>query len=148
MDEEVERAPRRRGRLAGLESAEAEIARTLRRGRQNAANKKKREKIAFLSALPEAEVKKRLTLTEEDFDTLQQIIRAPQRNAIAQLAAIRLKAQFTVAQPKQEIGGEIGIQVIVNSLKRKDEPYELPAASSTATLAGVVASADGEEGQE
>jgi ElaB/YqjD/DUF883 family membrane-anchored ribosome-binding protein len=129
----MEREP---GRLTNKTSLEAETEKFLRRASQNAGKKRKRRMKKELAALPEEEVKRRLTLTAEDFDTLQSIIDSPGRNAIAQLAALKLKAQFTVTQPKQEFGGDIGVQVIVNTMARKKE-YEIPAGA-TASLPGVV----------
>jgi hypothetical protein len=123
------------GRITGKDSVSAETQKFLRRASQNAGNAQKRRRKSELAALPEEEVKRRLGLTASDFETLQSIIDSPGRNAIAQLAALKLKAQFTVTQPKQEFGGDIGVQVIVNTMARKKE-YELPGA--TASLPGVV----------
>jgi len=68
--------------------------------------------------LNEDEVKKRLGLTQADVDKLREIVQNPGRNAMAQLGAIRTMLQYTVSQPKQEFSGDIGIQVIVNTLRK------------------------------
>jgi hypothetical protein len=106
------------GRLATAEGPEADAARVLSSALRQESKRRAKDRVAELKALSEDEVKARLGLTQDDFDTLQEIINNPQRNAMAQLAAIKLKAQFTVPQPKQEFGGDIGVQVIVNTMRR------------------------------
>ena len=107
-----------RGRIAGAVGAGPDLKRLEAAHRRRIQDEERRQTVAKLKALSEEEVKSRLGLTEADFDTLQEIIENPQRNAMAQLAAIKLKAQFTVPQPKQEFGGDIGVQVIVNTMRR------------------------------
>jgi hypothetical protein len=107
--------------------------RVLDSARRQAGKRRQKEKVEALAALSEEEVKSRLGLTEADFDTLQQIIDNPQRNAMAQLAAIKLKAQFTVPQPKQEFGGDIGVQVIVNTMRRALPAVEVEPADAEPT---------------
>ena len=107
-----------KGRLAGAVGPEADAGRKVQALLRAESRKRKASEKESLGALSEEEVKARLGLTGADFDTLQEIIENPQRNAMAQLAAIKLKAQFTVPQPKQEFGGDIGVQVIVNTMRR------------------------------
>lgn len=111
------------GRITGKTSPSAQAAALLRRARQRSpeyqAKHAERERVnRKVKAMSEQEVKDRLTLTDKDFKILDEIIESPKRNAMAQLAALRMKALFTVTQPKQEIGGDIGIQVIVNTMKK------------------------------
>lgn len=101
--DELEKEARRLLKNAGQREGSREGMRKLREQRK---------------ALSEAEVKGKLALTEEDFETLEEIIKAPKRNAMAQLAALRMKAQFTVAQPKVEVGGEVGVRVVINTLAK------------------------------
>jgi uncharacterized protein YcbK (DUF882 family) len=68
--------------------------------------------------LSENQVKDRLRFTQEDLDTLDEVIRSPGRNALAQMTALKLKAQYTLSQPKAE-GGDEPISVTVNTI-----PYD------------------------
>lgn len=122
-----------KGRLARATGIEAETERFLRRARQNKENARKREIIRNLKSMSPEEVKKRLALTQADLDILDEIIQSPGRNSIAQLAALKLKAQFTVEPPQQRVSGDIGVQVIVNTMKRT---YELPPERTNHTLEG------------
>lgn len=114
------------GRITGKTSVAAQAAALLRRGRQ--ATKEYREKKVVRQnvlrkadkALTEEQVKARLALTDVDFAVLDEIIQSPKRNAMAQLAALRMKALFTVTQPKQEVSADVGIRVIVNTLRRPE----------------------------
>jgi len=113
---------REEGRLTGVKGARAAAARAKNReyARESVARKLLREEeLRQLSLiLNEDEVKKRLGLTQADVDKLREIVQNPGRNAMAQLGAIRTMLQYTVSQPKQEFSGDIGIQVIVNTLRK------------------------------
>jgi len=108
--------------LTGLKGPRAKAARAkvAEYARASKARKLLREEeLRQLSCiLSEDEVKKRLGLTQPDVDKLREIVQNPGRNAMAQLGAIRTMLQYTVSQPKQEFSGDIGIQVIVNTLRK------------------------------
>jgi len=113
---------REEGRLTGVKGPRAAAARAKNReyARESVARRLLREEeLRQLSLiLNEDEVKKRLGLTQADVDKLREIVQNPGRNAMAQLGAIRTMLQYTVSQPKQEFSGDIGIQVIVNTLRK------------------------------
>lgn len=69
------------------------------------------------AALSDAEIRDRLRLREADLETLDRIAEAPGRNAIAQLAAIKLKMQATVEPPKQSVGLEQTVTVVVKTME-------------------------------
>lgn len=114
------------GRITDVPGRAGEIARA-KNAMQRKLNrqKQKEKKEQALAALSDEAVKDKLKLTETDLETLQEIISNPRRNAMAQLAAIKLKAMLTVAPPKQDIGVE-GVTVTVNTLT-------YPAATTTTT---------------
>lgn len=84
--------------------------------KEAAARYRAREKV-----LSDEEVRDRLKLTEHDLKKLQGIIDKPGRNAVASLGALKAKMLFTVPMPRQEISGDIGVQVVVNTLRRPVE---------------------------
>jgi len=94
--------------------------------------------------LEEEEVKELLKFRPKDVKALHKVIDDPDRNAMAQIQGLKLKAQYTLSQPKQEFGGDIGVQVVVNTLRK--EGYVLPKGSTSAALPGKVEEdGDGDE---
>jgi hypothetical protein len=87
--------------------------------------------------LTDAEIKDRLKLTEAQLDVLDDIFVNPKRYSGIQLLALKLKLMATVEPPEQKIGGDIGIQVVVNTLKRAD--YEVPATATATRQIGMTA---------
>jgi hypothetical protein len=100
-------------------AVEARLRSALQKQRYRENVKARDAEMAELTrVLGEDEVKARLGLTQADVDKLRDIVQNPGRNAMAQLGAIRTMLQYTVAQPKQEFSGDIGIQVVVNTLRK------------------------------
>ncbi len=100
---------------------------------------KRRQRIRdarFERALSQDEVKARLALTEEDARILRDVSRgkSSRRYVGTQLMALKMRIAATVEPPKQEIGGDIGVKVVVNTMKR-----ELPGVEQKAL-------GDGDEG--
>jgi len=87
---------------------------------------------AVAKALSDERIRERLKLTEEELDVLDSIITDPKRYSGNQLLALKLKIMATVEPPTQKVAGDIGVQVVVNTMKRAE--YELPAQSSTSSL--------------
>jgi len=133
----IERDPVRR-------ALKLEADKILDKGRKRKERAREKEVKALVEEeanriLTEDEIKQGLSFTAEDIQALNAIARAPDnvparrdiRNAIAQMQALKLKAQYTLAQPKQELGVDGGVQIVVKSLR---DVYELPKAATDATL--------------
>ena len=67
------------------------------------------------AALTDLEIKERLKLTAEDLDRLDEITARPGRNAMTQLAALKLKMAATV-EPAKAVGVEQTVTVVVKAL--------------------------------
>ena len=78
-------------------------------------------------ALTDAEVKERLRLTEADLDRLDEISARPGRNALTQLAALKLKMAATVEPARQTVGVEQTVTVVVKTMKPVVEVKALEA---------------------
>jgi hypothetical protein len=98
---------------------------------QRVAETRKRN-AAVKAALTDERIRERLKLTEEELDILDSIITDPKRYSGNQLLALKLKIMATVEPPTQKVSGDIGVQVVVNTMRRAE--YELPAGSSTSSL--------------
>ena len=86
-------------------------------------------------ALTDEQVKQRLRLTEADLEAMDRIVDMENpdgRHSMAQLGVLKLKAQMTVVPPPQEVTGEVGVRVVVQTMKR--EGYEVPAGTATVML--------------
>ena len=68
------------------------------------------------AALTDLEIKERLKLTAEDLDRLDEITARPGRNAMTQLAALKLKMAATVEPAKAAVGVEQTVTVVVKAL--------------------------------
>ena len=87
---------------------------------------------AVAKALSDERIRERLKLTEEELDVLDSIITDPKRYSGNQLLALKLKIMATVEPPTQKVAGDIGVQVVVNTMRR--EAYNLPDHSTTSSL--------------
>ena len=110
---------RKRGRIAaaGGEVGDAKRAAESALRRANKFIQAAEEKAVLKAALTDGEIRERLRLREEDLNNLDRIAVAPGRNAIAQLAAIKLKMQATVEPPKQQVGLEQTVTVVVKTME-------------------------------
>lgn len=144
--------------MASQRDLEKEARKLVRRQQNREAQARHRERergivaraLAATPELTEEQVKAGLGITAEDLERLDEIVKRPSRHSIASLAALKMKAQFTVAQPKVEVGGEVGVQVIVNSLRKAvgEEPQivGLPAGAVTTVTTASLPVGD-EEGE-
>ena len=90
--------------------ARSEVAKILRRARD-------KELRASRIHLSEDEVKQQIQLTQEEMAALNQIAAGrPMRNAGEVLRALKLKMEFSVKKPVQEVSTDQKITVEVNTL--------------------------------
>ena len=121
--------PRKNGRMGDKPPGyNQSVENALRAGRIKAA--KERKAALFKAALTDEEVKKRLQLTSDDLTKLDEIIADPSRNAIAQLGALKLKMEYTLQKPEQKVSGDLGVQIVVNTMRKVETQYQIPANTS------------------
>jgi hypothetical protein len=119
------------GRLAGRPSVEAQAQRLLL-----AADRKARRAAAKAavqaSPLSEDEVKELLTPSREQLEKLRDLAAGKtKRHAASVLGALKIMLEHTVAKPKQEVGGDGLVQVVVNTLpKAEGETFQAPAGAT------------------
>ena len=93
--------------------ARSETAKILRRASDNARNKAKRERVP----LSEDEVKQQIQLTEGEVAALNQIAAGrPMRNAGEVIRALKLKMEFSVKKPVQEVSSDQKMTIEVLTL--------------------------------
>lgn len=133
--------------MADSRELEREATRILRRDANKEAAKRYRDRkkqrmmdeaVRITAGLTEEQVKAGIGLTAKDIKRLNDIVHRPKRHSLASLAALNTKMRYTLAQPRQEIGGEIGVQVVVQSLR---EDGEAVTVALPATAVGAVTTA-------
>jgi len=128
----------------GPEELERAADKILESDRVNRYQKDKRAVVKGLQELQDLsveqldseDVKKALRLTVSEVLEFHKIANGhykgkDKRNIATRMAALKLLLDATVEKPKQLVEGEVGVQVVVQTMKRE---YELPAATSTAAL--------------
>jgi site-specific recombinase XerC len=125
---------------------EEQGTRILESDRVNRYQKDRRAVVAGLqeAALSDEAVKEALRLTAQEIRNLHAIARGARkgrdkRNIATELAALKILLDATVEKPKQTVEGDVGVQVVVQTMKRE---YELPAGTSTAALPAKVDDAE------
>jgi hypothetical protein len=121
-------------RIVGAESVESQTQRLLTRSRVAKIRARQKAEKAALAAeiLTDDQVLAKLKLEEEDIEQLKRISRGRGgRHSMAQISALKMRAEHTLAKPKQELGIEGGVEVVVKSLARATAPAELGTAAPT-----------------
>lgn len=125
---------------------------TLRRSemrRQQMHRKKTRDAETLKAALTDDEVREKLKLTEEDLDTLRRISRGEGKRYDGQtLQALKLKLDFTMKKPGEEVG--VGVRVeFVDLSTYAEKPTvtvtALPSSSEAMTRGDEDAGDDGDQ---
>jgi hypothetical protein len=118
-------------RIASKLSIEAQKVRFLAAAERKARREAAKEVVEELSeALTEEEVKELLTPSREQLEMLRSLAAGKtERYAGSVLGALKIMLEHTVAKPKQEIGGDGLVQVVVNPLPEK-ETFQAPAGAT------------------
>lgn len=86
--------------------------------------------------LDEDVVKELLRMRPKDLKALDEVIDEPEtkRNSLVVMQALKLKAQYTLTEPRAEGNGDAAVQVVVNTLRRDGYAPEKGQTTFTVTV--------------